>query len=368
MVAGRTTRKKGVIPLTPVRPSGIIRDECQLLADAAANLGARLTLSGNVVEVDFRFSTPSQGELLTVSMAGQFAYSEESFSADGTAANILLPIGGQACQLQLVDVHLDATTLTLDELLGGGPHHDVHPASGNLHLSGLVRVPGRSQHQSEPLSLNEKRSVAMADPTSPEITSVLTEGRVFPPPPEFSRRAHIKSMEQYRELAAQAERDPEGYWGARGKEEIYWKKPFQKVLEWKPPHREVVPRRDHQPLLQLPRPAPGDARGQDGAPLRGRAGRPAAAHATGELHAEVCQLANGLKSLGVKKGDRVGIYLPMIPEAAIAMLACARIGAVHSVVFGGFSAEALRERMNDAGREGGASPRTAAGARARWCR
>ena len=68
-----------------------------------------------------------------------------------------------------------------------------------------------------------------------------------------------------------------------------------------------------------------------------------------EMHAEVCKLANGLKSLGIKKGDRVGIYLPMIPEAAIAMLACARIGAVHSVVFGGFSAEALRERMNDAG-------------------
>src|SRR6185436_2127660 len=67
------------------------------------------------------------------------------------------------------------------------------------------------------------------------------------------------------------------------------------------------------------------------------------------LHADVCRMANGLKSLGVKPGDRVGIYLPMIPEAAVAMLACARIGAVHSVVLGGFSAEALRERMNDAG-------------------
>lgn len=108
---GRThDQEEGCYALTPVRPSGIIRDECQLLADAAANLGARLTISGNLVEVEFRFATPSQGELLTVSMAGQFAYSEEAFSADGTAANILLPIGGQACQLQLVDVHLDATT------------------------------------------------------------------------------------------------------------------------------------------------------------------------------------------------------------------------------------------------------------------
>ena len=98
---GRThDQEEGCYALSPVRPSGIIRDECQLLADAAANLGARLTLSGNVVEVDFRFSTPSQGELLTVSMAGQFAFSEEAFSADGTAANILLPIDGQACQLR----------------------------------------------------------------------------------------------------------------------------------------------------------------------------------------------------------------------------------------------------------------------------
>src|SRR5262244_3566141 len=188
----------------------------------------------------------------------------------------------------------------------------------------------------------------MADSTSPEITSVLTEGRVFPPPPEFSKRAHIKSMVQYRELAAQAERDPEGYWGARGKEEIFWKTPFQKVLEWKPPFakwyvggatnlsyncldRHLATHGDRTALIFEGE--PGDQRR-----LSYR-----------ELHAEVCKLANGLKSLGVKKGDRVGIYLPMIPEAAIAMLACTRIGAVHSVVFGGFSAEALRERMNDAG-------------------
>jgi hypothetical protein len=116
---GRThDQEEGCYALTPVRPSGIIRDECQLLADAAANLGAQLTVSGNVVEVDFRFSTPSQGELLTVSMAGQFSYSEEAFSADGTAANILLPIDGQACQLQLVDVHLDATTQTSTSFAG----------------------------------------------------------------------------------------------------------------------------------------------------------------------------------------------------------------------------------------------------------
>ena len=116
---GRThEQQEGCYALTPVRPSGIIRDECQLLADAAANLGARLVLSGNVVEMDFRFSSPSLGELLTVSMAGQFSYNEEAFSADGTATNTLLPIGGQTCQLQLVDVHLDATTRTSTSFTG----------------------------------------------------------------------------------------------------------------------------------------------------------------------------------------------------------------------------------------------------------
>ena len=108
---GRThQQQEGCYALTPVRPSGIIRDECQLLADSASNLGARLVVSGNVVELDFRFSSPSQGTPLTVSMAGQFAYNQEAFSADGTATNVLLPIEGQVCQLQLVDVHLDATT------------------------------------------------------------------------------------------------------------------------------------------------------------------------------------------------------------------------------------------------------------------
>jgi len=118
---GRThAQQEGCYALNPVRPTGIIRDECQLLADAAANLGARLTLAGNVVELDFRFSSPSQGELLDVSMAGQFAFSQETFSADGTAANVLLPIGGQSCQLELVNVHLDATTDAFDDARFGG--------------------------------------------------------------------------------------------------------------------------------------------------------------------------------------------------------------------------------------------------------
>jgi len=112
---GRThSQQEGCYALVPVRPQGILRDECQLLADAAANLGALFTFSGNVVQLDFRFSSPSQAQLLDVSMAGQFDYGQETFSADGTATNILLPIQGQTCQLQLVDVHLDAATNTTD--------------------------------------------------------------------------------------------------------------------------------------------------------------------------------------------------------------------------------------------------------------
>ncbi|MCE9666762.1 acetate--CoA ligase [Myxococcus stipitatus] len=184
--------------------------------------------------------------------------------------------------------------------------------------------------------------------TQHEIVSVLTEARVFPPPEAFSQRAHLKSMADYQRLWDEAARDPEKYWGDRAREELYWKEPFRTVLDWKPPHarwfvegrtnlayncldRHLATRRDKPAILF------------EGEPMDRRQ------LTYGELAVEVNRLANGLRSLGIKKGDRVGIYLPMGPEAAVAMLACARIGAVHSVVFGGFSAEALQERMNDAG-------------------
>ena len=109
---------EGCYVLTPVRPSGVIRDECQLLANAASNLSADFLVRGNVVSLKFRFATPGEGTLLDVSMAGQFDFSEQTFSADGTATNILLPIEGQVCQLQLVDVHIDATTRTSTSFTG----------------------------------------------------------------------------------------------------------------------------------------------------------------------------------------------------------------------------------------------------------
>jgi len=188
----------------------------------------------------------------------------------------------------------------------------------------------------------------MAENSSPEIFSFSHEVRVFPPPPEFQKKAHIRSLDQYRALCEQATKDPDGYWAARAKEEIFWKTPFQTVLEWKAPNARWflggTTNLSYNALdRHLPKYADKTAILFEGEPgdVRKITYR--------QLHADVCRLANGLKSLGVRKGDRVGIYLPMVPEAAVAMLACARIGAVHSVVFGGFSAEAVRERMNDAG-------------------
>jgi len=181
-----------------------------------------------------------------------------------------------------------------------------------------------------------------------DIESVLSEARVFPPPEDFSRGAHIKTMAEYRRLCDQASKDPQEYWGSRGREELYWKTPFKTVLDWKPPHaRWFVEGTTNLAYNCLDRHLPS---------LKDRIailweGEPGEVRKItyGQLLIEVNRLANGLRSLGIKKGDRVGIYLPMVPEAAVAILACARIGAVHSVVFGGFSSDALRERMNDAG-------------------
>ena len=186
----------------------------------------------------------------------------------------------------------------------------------------------------------------MADPQ--EIVSVLTESRVFPPPEDFSRRAHIRDMQDYQRLWDEAAKDPDKYWGDRAREELYWKEPFQTVLDWKPPHaRWFVEGKTNLAYNCLDRHLP-KLKDKPAILFEGEPGdRRALTY--GELSQQVNRLANGLKSLGVKKGDRVGIYLPMVPEAAVAMLACARLGAVHSVVFGGFSAEALQERMKDAG-------------------
>jgi len=180
-----------------------------------------------------------------------------------------------------------------------------------------------------------------------DIESVLNEKRVFPPPSAFSARAHVGAMAEYERLSRLAEENPDKFW-ADIAAELDWFSPWRTVLEWKAPFAKwFVGATTNLSHNCLDRHLTSARRNKAAIIWEGEPGdsRTLTFH---DLHREVCKFANVLKHLGVAKGDRVGIYLPMIPEAAIAMLACARIGATHSVVFGGFSAEALRDRMNDA--------------------
>jgi acetyl-CoA synthetase len=182
---------------------------------------------------------------------------------------------------------------------------------------------------------------------SANITSVLKESRQFPPSAEFAARAHVKSLAEYEKLWRRAADDPDGFWAEQG-EALHWFKRWDKVLVWKEPHAEwftggklnacyncvdrhlAGPRKNKAAIIWEGE--PGDSR-----VLRYQ-----------DLHREVCKFANVLKEQGIKAGDRVTLYMPMVPELAIAMLACARMGATHSVIFGGFSADAVADRNNDA--------------------
>src|ERR1700736_3368291 len=180
-----------------------------------------------------------------------------------------------------------------------------------------------------------------------DIESILREGRKFAPSAEFSRKAHVKSMAEYEELYRRAETDPEGFW-AECARELEWFKPFGQALEWKLPFAKWFLGGELNAAYNcLDRHLTGPRRNKVALFWEGEPGDTRAL--TYQMLAdEVGRCANALKSLGLKDGDRVAIYMPLIPEAAIAMLACARIGAIHSVVFGGFSAEALADRINDA--------------------
>ncbi|HXT41794.1 MAG TPA: acetate--CoA ligase [Candidatus Angelobacter sp.] len=185
------------------------------------------------------------------------------------------------------------------------------------------------------------------------ITSVLHEKRVFPPSKEFSKRARISSLAQYRKLYRESIRSPEKFWARQAGNELVWFKPWRKVLQWKAPFAKwFVGARLNVSHNCLDRWL--DSPTANKAALIWE-GEPATDGKSGEervltyrqLHREVCRFANVLKRNGLKTGDRAIIYLPMVPEAAIAMLACARIGAVHSVVFGGFSAQSVADRIFD---------------------
>ena len=188
---------------------------------------------------------------------------------------------------------------------------------------------------------------------SDNIESMLREDRVFKPSKEFSKQAHIGSMAQYKKLYKRSIDDPEGFWGEQAEKELTWFKPWSKVLQWKAPNAKwFVGGQTNVSVNCLDRFLDSEKANQAAIIWEGE---PAAPGIPGEertltyrqLHREVCQFANVLKARGIKKGDVVLIYMPMVPEAAVAMLACTRIGAIHSVVFGGFSAQSVADRIQD---------------------
>ena len=180
------------------------------------------------------------------------------------------------------------------------------------------------------------------------IESILNEERSFSPSAEFANQSYVRSPREYEQLYSKAAANPERFWAELAEQELHWFQKWETVLDWQPPNakwfvggklnisyncldRHLTTWRRNKAAI-IWEGEPGDSR----------------TITYGELHREVCLFANTMKQLGVTKGDRVAIYMPMIPEAAIAMLACARIGAAHSVIFGGFSAEAVRDRLVDA--------------------
>ena len=185
-----------------------------------------------------------------------------------------------------------------------------------------------------------------------DIESLLQEKRVFKPSAEFAKQRELVAQAGRRRCArsARATRSASGRrWRS---ENVSWFKPWKKVLDWKPPFAKwFVGGKLNVSYNCLDRHLEGEHAWRRNKAAIIWEGEPGDTRMLtyGELHREVCRFANALKALGVGKGDRVAIYMPMIPELAIAMLACARIGAPHTVVFGGFSAEALRDRINDAG-------------------
>jgi len=170
---------------------------------------------------------------------------------------------------------------------------------------------------------------------------------LFPPPPEFAARAHVGSRASYDGLCKLALDDPEEFWGARARAGLHWFEPFRAVLEWKPPFAQwFLGGKTNVSFNCLDRHLAGWRRNKAALIWEGENFEQRILTYQ-ELHRRVCQFAHALRGLGYQAGDRAIIYLPMIPEAAVAMLACARLGITHSVVFAGFSSEALRTRIDD---------------------
>ncbi len=192
----------------------------------------------------------------------------------------------------------------------------------------------------------------MNDPTG-TIQSTSTESRTFPPPEQFQRQARVQSMEEYRTIYDRSIADPEAFWGEQANE-LRWQRPWDRVLEWNEPYAKWFVggklNASENCLDRIIDSGRGDKTAIlfEGEPVDGTTPTDVRKISYCQLRDDVCRFANGLKKLGVAKGDVVTLYMPMVPEAAVAMLACARIGAAHSVIFGGFSAQAIADRVADA--------------------
>ena len=174
------------------------------------------------------------------------------------------------------------------------------------------------------------------------------ETRVFKPSKEFARAAEVKNFAEYKKLHAKSLKNPEKFW-AREASNLVWNKKWKKVLNWKLPYAEwFVGGQLNASENCLDRHLDGPRRNKAAIIWEGEPGDKKTLTYQ-QLHREVCVFANILKRNGVKKGDRVLIYMPQVPEAVIAMLGCARIGAVHTVVFGGFSSDSIKDRLADSG-------------------
>ncbi len=301
----------------------------------------------NVVSPETVFDTSATA---TLGSTPEIAAEGGSLSfSDGTRPSLdVSPEVGAAGGATLGNVGLGALAAGGAAIAGGAALASGGPAdAATPEFTPEAEVPHSETGTELPgAELPELAEVAGVSNTS-SIESILQENRLFYPSEGFSRQAQVKSLDDYHRLYVQAKADPEAFWADLARQELHWFQPWDKTLEWNPPEakwfsggklnityncldRHLETDRRNKPAI-IWEGEPGDSRVLTYA----------------QLHREVCLFANSLKKLGIGKGDVVGIYMPMIPEAAIAMLACARIGAPHSVVFGGFSAEALRDRLND---------------------
>jgi len=184
-----------------------------------------------------------------------------------------------------------------------------------------------------------------------EIESTLKEKRQFKPDPAWARAANVPGQAAYNRLAAEGRKNPERFWARMAKEHVSWFTPWKKTLIWKPPFAKwFVGGKTNISYNCIDRHLEGENAWRRNKAAIIWEGEPGDERVLtyGDLHREVCKFANVLLTQGVKKGDRIVLYMPLVPELAIAMLACTRIGAVHSIIFGGFAADSIADRVDDA--------------------